>query len=247
MNKKSVAIVIPTYNEKENIPFLIEEILKIPLNIKVLIIDDNSPDKTADIVRDKFINNPRVSVYVRRDKKGRGLAEIFGFREALKTDAEIIGEMDADFSHHPRFIPRMIEKIYNCDVVIGSRYIKEGRDIERGILRKIISRLSHIYIRTILGIKLSDPTSGFRFFRREVIEKIIDKLSAEDPFIITEIIFYLKKYRFRISEVPIVFHQRMAGTSKLTPKILFKYLFNILLLRTGLWKKRNISGTHLFL
>ncbi|MCM8820347.1 MAG: polyprenol monophosphomannose synthase [Candidatus Omnitrophica bacterium] len=233
MNKKSVAIVVPTYNERENIIPLIDEILKIPLNIKIFVIDDNSPDGTADIVRDTFINNPNVSVYVRTEKKGRGLAEIFGFKEALKSSAEIIGEMDADFSHHPSFISRMIEKIDHCDVVIGSRYIKGGKDIERGILRKVISKMSHIYIRTLLGIKLSDPTSGFRFFRREVIEKIIDKLSAEDPFIITEVLFYIKKCNVRICEVPIVFHQRKAGKSKLKPDILFKYLLKVLLLKIG--------------
>ncbi|MCM8830286.1 MAG: polyprenol monophosphomannose synthase [Candidatus Omnitrophica bacterium] len=233
MNKKSVAIIIPTYNEKENIVPLIDEILKIPLNIKIFVIDDNSPDGTADIVRDTFINNPKVSVYVRVDKKGRGLAGIFGFREALKTSAEIIGEMDADFSHHPSFISRMIEKMDHCDVVIGSRYIKGGKDIERGILRKVVSKMSHIYIKTLLGIKLSDPTSGFRFFRREVIEKIIDKLTSEDPFIITEVLFYLKKCNVKICEVPIIFYQRNAGTSKLKPDILFKYLFKVLLLRIG--------------
>ncbi|MCX8081838.1 MAG: polyprenol monophosphomannose synthase [bacterium] len=238
MDKKSIAIVLPTYNEKDNIVSLIEEILKLQLNIQVILVDDNSPDGTADTVRKVFIDNPRVSVYVRTEKKGRGLAGIYGFKEALKTNAEIIGEMDADFSHHPSFIPSMVEKIEYCDVVIGSRYIKGGKDTQRGSLRKIISKISHLYIKTILGIKLSDPTSGFRFFKRDILEKIIGKLSADDPFIITEVLFYLKKYNARICEVPIVFHQRKAGKSKLKPYILFKYLLKVLLLRMGYGRKK---------
>lgn len=233
-----VAIVIPTYNEKETIVALIEEILKIALNINLFIIDDNSPDGTADIIKKQFGDNPSVKVYIRKEKRGRGLAGIFGFREALKTDAEIIGEMDADLSHHPFFIPKMIEKISYYDAVIGSRYIKGGKDIQRGVLRRVISKMSHIYIRVILGIKLTDPTSGFRFFRREILEKIIDKLSAEDPFIITEVLFYLKKYKVRICEVPIVFYEREAGTSKLKLNILFKYLLKVLLLRIGYGRKK---------
>lgn len=238
MNEKSTVIIIPTYNEKENIVPLIEEILKIPLDIKVFIIDDNSPDGTADIVRNTFGNKPSVRVYVRKEKRGRGLAGIYGFKEALKTDADIIGEMDADFSHHPSFIPAMIEKLSSYDAVIGSRYVKGGRDIQRGILRRVISNFSRLYIKIILGIKISDPTSGFRFFRRQTLETIIDKLSAEDPFIVTEVLFYLKKHKVRICEVPIEFYERKSGTSKLKPTILLKYLFRVLLLRTGYGRKK---------
>lgn len=238
MNKRSITVVIPTYNERENIIELIQEILKLPLDIKVLVVDDNSPDNTGKVVKDAFEGNQRVSVHIRTGKRGRGIAGIYGFKTALNTDAEIIGEMDADFSHHPSFIPSMVEKLNSCDVVIGSRYIKGGKDKERGILRKIISKFSHIYIRTILGIKLKDPTSGFRFFRRETLKKIVDKLSAEDPFIITEVLFYLKKEGAKICEVPIKFYQRKAGKSKLKFSVLLKYLFRVLFLRMGYGRKK---------
>ncbi|HOL22833.1 MAG TPA: polyprenol monophosphomannose synthase [bacterium] len=238
MNEKSIAVVIPTYNEREAIIPLIEEILKLPLDIKVILVDDNSPDGTADIVMKSFGNIPSVRIYVRKGKRGRGLAGIYGFKEALKTEVNIIGEMDGDFSHHPSFIPSMIEKLSSYDVVVGSRYVKGGMDIQRGILRRIISNISRIYIKMLLGIKLSDPTSGYRFFRREILEKIIDKLSAEDPFIITEVLFYLKRYNARFCEVPITFYERKAGTSKLKPSILIMYLFKVLKLRTRYGRKK---------
>ena len=238
MNKQPISIVIPTYNERETIVPLIEAILKIPLDIKIIVVDDNSPDGTADIAGKTFRDNPSVSIHLRTGKRGRGLAGIFGFKEALKTGAEVIGEMDADFSHHPSFIPLMIEKIQYCDVVIGSRYIKGGEDIQRGVVRKIISKLSHIYIKTVLGIKLSDPTSGFRFFKRAPLEKIIDTLSAETPFIVTEVLFHLKKHNVKFCEIPIIFYERKAGTSKLRPTTLFKYLVDVLLLRIGYGRKK---------
>lgn len=238
MTEKSIAVVIPTYNEREAIIPLIEEILKLPLDIKVLVIDDDSPDGTAEVVMKSFGNNPSICVYVRKGKRGRGLAGIFGFKEALKTGAEVIGEMDGDFSHHPYFIPEMIEKLSSYDVVIGSRYVKGGRDIERGFLRRVISNFSRLYIKILLGIKLSDPTSGYRFFRREILEKIVDKLSAEDPFIVTEVLFYLKKSNVKFYETPIVFYERKAGKSKLKMATLIRYLIKVLALRTGYGRKK---------
>ena len=238
MSRKSIAMVIPTYNERENIIPLIEELLRQPLDIRVILVDDNSPDGTAGAVKERFGNTPSVSVYVRKNKRGRGLAGIYGFREALKTGADIIGEMDGDFSHHPSFIPSMVEKISSADVVIGSRYVKGGKDIRRGPVRRLVSNLARQYIRIMLGVKVKDPTSGFRLFKRETMEKIVNKLKAEDPFIVTEVLFYLKKCNAVISEVPITFYERKAGTSKLKPSVLIKYLFNVLKLRMGYGRKK---------
>jgi len=229
--KKSAAVVIPTYNEKDNIVPLARELLKLPFEMKVLVIDDNSPDGTGNIAREAFADNPAVSVFIREAKKGRGLAGIFGFRQALETGSEVIGEMDGDFSHHPRFITEMMEKLEDCDVVIGSRYIKGGRDVNRGPLRRVISNCARMYIRLILGINVADPTSGFRLFRRKIMEQIVDSLSAEDPFIVTEVLFYLKKKNARIAEVPIEFYERKAGISKLGGRTLLKYLGKVLNLR----------------
>jgi dolichol-phosphate mannosyltransferase len=229
--KISTVVVIPTYNEKENIVPLLQGLLNLSVELKIIVVDDNSPDGTGRIAKEAFSDNPSVSVYIRDGKRGRGLAGIFGFRQALKTDAEIIGEMDGDLSHHPRFIPSMLEKLEDCDVVIGSRYISGGQDVNREFLRRTISRCARMYIRMFLGINVADPTSGFRFFRREILEQVIDELSAEDPFIVTETLFYLKKKKARIVEVPIEFYERKAGVSKLGGKTLLKYLIKVLKLR----------------
>lgn len=229
--KKSTAVVIPTYNEKDNIVPLIRELLKLPLEMKVLVIDDNSPDGTGNTAKEAFRDNASVSVFIREGKKGRGLAGIFGFKKALETDAEAICEMDGDFSHHPRFIPAMTAKLGHCDAVIGSRYVKGGKDVNRGFVRRAVSNCARTYIRLILGITVADPTSGFRLFKRETLGRIVDSLSAEDPFIVTETLFHLKKNKARITEVPIEFYERKAGVSKLGTKTLLKYLVKVLRLR----------------
>ncbi len=230
-HNKSIAVVIPTYNEKDNIVPLVQELIKLPLHLKILVVDDNSPDKTGIIAKEAFPDNPSVSVFIREGKRGRGLAGIFGFRKALETGAEAIIEMDGDFSHHPRFIPAMLEKLEDSDAVIGSRYINGGADVNRGLLRRTISNCARLYIKLVLGINVADPTSGFRAFKSEIMSRIVDSLSAEDPFIVTEVLFCLKKEKARITEVPIEFYERKAGVSKLGGKTLIKYLGKVLRLR----------------
>lgn len=224
-------MVIPTYNEKDNVVPLVQELLKLPLKLKVLIVDDNSPDGTGRLAKEAFKDNPAVSVYIREGRKGRGLAGIFGFRQALETGCNIIGEMDGDFSHHPSFIPAMLAELSHSDVVIGSRYVKGGQDANRGFLRRAISKCARVYISLMLGIRVADPTSGFRLFKRKILEQILDSLSAEDPFIVTETLFYLKKKKARICEVPIEFYERRSGVSKLGGRTLLKYLLKVLKLR----------------
>ena len=231
MENKKISVIIPTYNEADCIVPLINEILKIHLPLNIIVVDDNSPDKTGKIVEEKFKNNPYVHVFIRKGKRGRGLAGIFGYKKAIEIGSDIIGEMDGDFSHHPSYIPEMVKNINGYDVVVGSRYISGGKEERKSLLRKLITKFAHLYIKTLLGIDLHDPTSGFRFFKREVIESILPFLSAEDPFIVTEVYFYIKKKKFKIKEIPITFYERRKGKSKLNMRILVKYLVKVLKLK----------------
>ncbi|RJO60646.1 polyprenol monophosphomannose synthase [candidate division WS5 bacterium] len=210
-------VFIPTYNERENIEKLIDEILNLNIdNLEVLIVDDNSPDGTWKIVEDIERKKKSVHLLLRKEEKGRGNAGKSGFKFAVEHKADYIIEMDADFSHHPREIPKLLNEIRDADLILGSRLILGGKDVGRGIVRELITKLSNLYIRLLLGLKVKDCNSGFRCFRREVLEAIdIDKLESKGPTIVQEVLFksYLKG--FKIKEVPITFTERAVGKSKL--------------------------------
>ncbi|MBA7642303.1 Undecaprenyl-phosphate mannosyltransferase [subsurface metagenome] len=225
-------VTILTYNERENITSLLNEIMKLKENIKVLVVDDDSPDGTWRIVEDYSKKNPRIHLLRRTSERGRGLAGIAGFKYALENEADYIIEMDGDLSHDPKYIPEFLKKIEDCDVVIGSRLVPGGGEAGRGFLRRLITRLAAIYVRFLLGFKVTDPTSGYRCYRGEVLEAIdIGSLKARDPFLLTEMLFRCYKKNFRIEEIPILFQDRKAGTSKIGWKILLAYLFKVLRLR----------------
>ncbi|MCB4790989.1 MAG: polyprenol monophosphomannose synthase [Elusimicrobia bacterium] len=229
-----IVVVIPTYNESGNIGQLIKEILDIPLEIEILVVDDFSPDKTYQTVESLSNENKRVHLLLRKENRGRGWAGIDGFKKALGMGANLIVEMDADFSHPPRFIRSFKEKIKDADIVIGSRYVKEGKDEKRTALRRLISAFARNYLSMVLGINICDPTSGFRMFKKEALLKILPHLKAGDPFIVTEVLFYAKKYNLRLLEVPIEFMPRLSGESKLKTSTLLKYLFRV-------WKLKLLS------
>jgi dolichol-phosphate mannosyltransferase len=222
-----IVAMIPTYNEAGNIKEVVGELLKLPLDVEALVVDDNSPDGTHKIVDEMSKSDKRVRLLLRKENRGRGWAGIDGFAKALDLGADYIVEMDADLSHQPRYIPSFLEKIKNCDVVVGSRFVSGGKDEQRGFLRHTISLFARKYLASVLGVKLQDPTSGYRLFTRRAIEAILPSLRARDPFIVTEVLFYLKKYNLKIEEVPIEFVQRVAGESKLKPATLIKYLFRV--------------------
>jgi dolichol-phosphate mannosyltransferase len=226
-----ILCVIPTFNESGNIKEVINQILKLPLNIETLVVDDMSPDGTYKIVQDLSQADKRVHLLLRKERRGRGWAGIDGFEKALEMGAEFVVEMDGDLSHSPAFIPDFLKLINGADVIIGSRYIKGGKDEERPLLRKMVSTFARKYLSFVLGLKVQDPTSGFRMFKKEALEKILPNLKARDPFIVTEVLFYLKKYGFKIKEAPIEFLKRGSGKSKLKPLTLFKYFFRVLKLR----------------
>jgi dolichol-phosphate mannosyltransferase len=222
---KTVA-VIPTFNEKENIASLIKDILDLGLDISILVVDDNSPDGTGDIVDRLADEYPQVRIMHRYAQKGRGTAGIAGFQKALAMSADYIIEMDADFSHQPKYIPDMLRVIQECDVVIGSRGIKGGSETGRNPFRTMITRMGNSYIRWLLGLKVRDCTSGFRCFRREVLEIIpLSKLTSTGPSIVEEILYHCDKHGFRMKEVPIIFQDRKKGKSSLTFSKLLQTFF----------------------
>ncbi len=227
------AIVIPTYNEAENIKELIEEILKIEEDLEIIIVDDNSPDGTGEIVRDLADKINKIHLIVRGGKKSEGKSRIDGCRYALVKGAEIIIEMDADFSHKPGYIPVFLSKIRENDIVIGSRCIPGGRETGRSPLRVLLSKFANFYIKKSYGIKnVYDCTSGYRCFRREVFDKIkLDSLKAKGPAVIPEILFRAGRLGFRIDEFPIVYEDRTKGLSKFSVRKIAESLILPLILR----------------
>lgn len=226
-----IMVMIPTYNEATNIRQMIDDVLNCGAATEVLIVDDMSPDGTYKIVEEIAKTNPKVHLLLRKEKKGRGYAGKDGFKKAIEMGAEYIVEMDGDGSHSPKYIPGFREMINSCDVVIGSRYVNGGKDENRTFLRQAVSNLSKLYLTIVLGVKIKDATSGYRMFKKEVLEKFADSLKANDPFIVTEVVYYLKKYKFSVKEYPIEFLSRMSGESKLRPWTLIKYLFKVLKLK----------------
>lgn len=225
-------VVIPTYNERHNIEKLIEEILSLKLNLEILIVDDNSPDGTWQIVEDVSKRNPSVHLLLRTKKCNRGLAGIDGFKEALKMNADYIVEMDADFSHDPKVIPTMLRELEGCDLVLGSRTVEGGKDIGRSISRRIISSSARRYVRTLLHINIYDVSSGFRCFRRNVLESIdLDDMISTGPSLVLEVLYRTCLKGFRIKEVPIIFKERKEDRSKLDYVTLLESLVMVLRLR----------------
>ena len=225
-------IVIPTYNEYENIEALLEQVLAMP-RFRVLVVDDNSPDGTADIVSKIARDEPRVELLSRPGKQGLGTAYVAGFRHALAEGAQYICEMDADFSHDPRYLPVLLKAAETSyDVVLGSRYIPGGRTTDWGILRKVISQGGNLYARLILGLSVMDATGGFRCYQRSVLETIdLDAIRSNGYAFQIELVYRAKQAGFRIGEIPIVFPDRRVGRSKMSRRIVAEALLTVIKLR----------------
>lgn len=224
-------VFIPTYNEVGNIESLISRLLALGLeSCEILVVDDNSPDGTGEVVADLATRDPRIHLLARPGPRGRGYAGRDGFIRALEMGADCIVEMDGDWSHDPDLLPSLLEPIIRseADVVIGSRYVSGGGVEGREWFRDIISGWARSYIRIILGISVCDPTSGYRLFGREALKKIKpETLSARDPFIVTEVLYRCHRAGLRIKELPIIFRQREKGVSKLNSSVLAAYLFRV--------------------
>ena len=240
--KEKVVIIIPTYNESENIIHLLKKIKEVQnlspfkqYKIHVLVVDDNSPDGTAEKVKKYAQTEGKGTVHLllRKKNRGRGYAGIAGFKYALKENAEYIIEMDADFSHDPKHIPELLSATQKFDVVLGSRFVKGGKIVGRETWRNIITFFANAYIQIMFGVSVRDCNSGYRCFKRKVLEKIIDSLKARGPDIVQEVLFYVHLNKFTIGETPIVFKERKNGNSKLTMRHLFKGYTAVLRLKLG--------------
>lgn len=223
-------VMVPTYNERENIGNLLQEILslKIP-DLHVVVVDDNSPDGTSGVVKNLANEHPEIELLLRTTDRGRGSAGIAGFKYALERGADYVVEMDADFSHHPKYIPSFLKAIQEADMVIGSRAVAGGRDINRGVARRIITFLAGIYVRILLGLKIRDVSSGYRCFKRKVLEAIeMDSMISTGPSIVSEVFYRAHLKGFSIREIPIEFADRTHGETKLNYTILIKTLLMVL-------------------
>ncbi len=226
-------VIVPTYNERENIERLIDRVLVQDGRIEMLIVDDGSPDGTGQVVRDIMAHNPRVNILERAGKMGLGTAYIAGFRWALERDYQYVLEMDADFSHDPIHLQQFLGAVEKADLVLGSRY-QHGRVtvVNWPIARLILSYCANIYARAITGLPLWDATGGFKCFRRSVLEAIdLDHVRSNGYAFQIEMSFRAWKKKFRIVEIPIVFVDRSEGTSKMSKKIMWEAVWMVWRLR----------------
>lgn len=229
-----VLVVVPTYNERDNIQSLISDVLRQDPRIDILVIDDDSPDGTGTIVAELAGRIPRVHLIRRSEKLGLGTAYIAGFQFALAQRYELILEMDADFSHSPEEIPRFLKAMEGDDVVIGSRYIRGGAMPGWSAHRRHLSRAANTYIRWVTGLPLHDATSGYRCFRRQVLERIdLPRIRSQGYGFQVEVAYRIWKLGFRIVETPIIFVDRTKGNSKLSWAIIWEALWIVWRLRLG--------------
>jgi dolichol-phosphate mannosyltransferase len=216
--RQSVVVMIPTYNEAENIAPLVREILGLPLGeeLAVLIVDDDSPDGTAVEAARLAQADARVRLLLRTKRRGRGAAGIDGFKEALRLGADFVIEMDGDGSHRPVHIPALLEAARAADLVLGSRFVRGGRDNDRAWLRRLITLLVRSFIRRRFRLDVRDVSSGFRCFRRATLEKIdLDDLISVGPSVVLETLYKAHLAGCAIVETPIVFIDRKHGKTKL--------------------------------
>lgn len=225
-------VIIPTYNEAENITRLIPDVIGQAPNIDVLVVDDNSPDGTAGLVREMMKTDYRIHVLDRPRKMGLGTAYVRGFKFAIEQGYDYVFEMDADFSHSPREIPNFLKKILQYDLVLGSRYVNGVRVLNWPMRRLLLSYSANVYTQIITGLPVHDATGGFKCFRRSVLEAIdLDKVKSNGYAFQIEMSFKAWKKGFRIAEIPIIFLDRRSGVSKMSRKIVYEAMFMLWTLR----------------
>ncbi|PJA96543.1 MAG: dolichyl-phosphate beta-D-mannosyltransferase [Ignavibacteriales bacterium CG_4_9_14_3_um_filter_34_10] len=229
---KKALVIIPTYNEIQNIKKLIYQIIEILPEINILIVDDNSPDGTGEYVRELSSVDSRVKLLSRPGKLGLGTAYVAGFKYMLENGYEIAYQMDADFSHDPKELLNMQKEIDNNDVVIGSRYIKGVNVINWPMKRLLLSYFANKYTKIVTGIPVCDATGGFKCFRKEVLQTInLDKIKSNGYSFQIEMNFKAWKRGFKIKEIPIIFYDRTEGNSKMSKKIVHEAIFMVWKLR----------------
>ena len=229
-------VIIPTYNERQNIADLLDAIFALNINgLEALVVDDNSPDGTAEVVETYTCSNNGVTLMKRPEKAGLGTAYVAGFKYALARDYDCVMEMDADFSHDPKEIPNFLDAIEDSDLVLGSRYVRGVNVINWPLSRLIMSIGASKYTRIITGMPIKDCTSGYKCFRREVLESIdLDGIHSDGYSFQIEMNFKTWKKGFRVREIPIVFVDRVAGSSKMSKKIVREAVWMV-------WKLKILS------
>src|SRR5689334_22458758 len=225
-------VVVPTYNERVNLPLVVPAILSQDPRFEVLVVDDNSPDGTGQLADELAASEPRIQVLHRPGKSGLGKAYLAGFRWALERGYDLVFEMDADFSHDPKFLPAFLAAIENADLVLGSRYKSGVNVINWPISRLLLSLGANQYARWVTGLPLSDSTGGFKCFRRQVLEGIdLDRVRSNGYSFQIEMSFRAWKKKFRLVEIPIVFTDRVEGQSKMNGRIVREAIWMVWWLR----------------
>jgi dolichol-phosphate mannosyltransferase len=228
-------ICLPTYDEKENLEPMLRALAEVlGADDRVLVIDDNSPDGTGELADRLAGELPFVDVLHRREKQGLGPAYLAGFRRALDDGAELILEMDCDFSHDPKDVPRLLTAAAEADLVLGSRYVKGGGIENWSLVRRAISYGGSLYARALLGVRVRDLTGGFKCFRREVLEALpLDEIHSRGYAFQIELTYRALRKGFRVREVPIRFTDRVVGGSKMSRAIVLEAIWKVPLLRLG--------------
>ena len=240
-----ILVVIPTYNEAENIRLIAAAVLAASPQTHILFVDDNSPDGSGRLADAMGQADPRVHVLHKQDKQGLGRAYIAGFKWALERHYRYIFEMDADFSHNPVELPKFLEAAANADLILGSRYINGIRIVNWPLNRLILSKGASLYVRLLTGMPFSDPTGGYKCFRREVLEAInLDRIRSNGYSFQIEMTHTAWKLGFRIVEVPIIFEDRRSGQSKMNPAIVREALGMVLRLRFRFQQMKNPAAIH---
>lgn len=236
-----VIVIIPTYNEKDNIKEIIKAVLSQAKNIDVLVVDDNSPDKTADIVQEMMKKMKRIHILKRKAKEGLGPAYIAGFKEALRMGYDYIIEMDADFSHDPKMLPLFLSRMENenIDLLIGSRYCGNGISIINWPLRRLVlSYYANIYARVVLSSKIKDITGGFKCFRASILKKMrLENVLSKGYSFQIEMNNAFEKNGYKVEEESIVFSERRDGKSKMSGNIIFEAFSEVIKFRLKNQKK----------
>ena len=232
-------VCVPTYDERENVEPITRAILEATPDVDVLVIDDSSPDGTGEIADAIAAREPRVKVLHRPGKEGLGKAYLAGFSWALARGYALVLEMDADFSHNPRYLPEMLERARRAELVLGSRNVRGGGTVNWGIGRKLLSRGGSLYARTILGLPVRDLTGGFKCFHREVLEAIdLESVQCSGYAFQIELTYRAIKKGFRVIELPIVFEDRRVGRSKMSRRIVLEAIAKVWSIRRSRFPSR---------
>lgn len=235
-------VIVPTYNERENLPDLAHQILNLNIGAHVIVVDDNSPDGTGELADELAARNGRVQVIHRAGKLGLGTAYIAGFKKALAEGADRIVTMDADLSHNPRYIPALVSLTEHHHLGIGSRYAPGGGvTADWGMHRKFLSWGANHFARLMLGLKARDCTAGFRCYRREVLESIdLDRIFSNGYSFLLEMLYKCQRMGYSVGETPITFENRYRGTSKISQVEIYKAMYTVL--RLGLSRLVSPKG-----